>query len=192
MNVTNATTTTEGNQTYYTYQLKYTVKLDVDNAEFKEENWYPLNGKTEINMPSGEKVKFPIPAAQGTKTRYTVTYTDGVDNEEVFKDKVFENIVTGSKTPDFGEIPVRDGYTFKGWSPQIEDTVTKTVVYNATWDMNLIDLNIAPTITATDKVLTVGDAFEAADLPEAISPHRTVICLNHREIRRTAKCLFHK
>ena len=158
--LTNATTTTEGNQTYYTYQLKYTVKLDVDNAEFKEENWYPLNGKTEINMPSGEKVKFPIPAAQGTKTRYTVTYTDGVDNEEVFKDKVFENIVTGSKTPDFGEIPVRDGYTFKGWSPQIEDTVTKTVVYNATWDMNLIDLNIAPTITATDKVLTVGDTFD--------------------------------
>lgn len=85
--LTNATTTTEGNQTYYTYQLKYTVKLDADNAEFKEENWYPLNGKTEINMPSGEKVKFPIPAAQGTKTRYTVTYTDGVDNEEVFKDK---------------------------------------------------------------------------------------------------------
>lgn len=36
--LTNATTTTEGNQTYYTYQLKYTVKLDVDNAEFKEEN----------------------------------------------------------------------------------------------------------------------------------------------------------
>ena len=73
---------------------------------------------------------------------------------------MFENIVTGSKTPDFGEIPVRDGYTFKGWSPQIEDTVTKTVVYNATWDMNLIDLNIAPTITATDKVLTVGDTFD--------------------------------
>ena len=98
-----------------------------------------------------KKLNSLIPAAQGTKTRYTVTYTDGVDNEEVFKDKVFENIVTGSKTPDFGEIPVRDGYTFKGWSPQIEDTVTKTVVYNATWDMNLIDLNIAPTITATDK-----------------------------------------
>ena len=38
----------------------------------------------------------------------------------------------------------------------------------------------------------IRDALEAADLPEAISPHRTVICLNHRKIRRTAKCLFHK
>lgn len=42
-------------------------------------------------MPSGEKVKFPIPAAQGTKTRYTVTYTDGVDNEEVFKQTAKEH-----------------------------------------------------------------------------------------------------
>ncbi|WP_066520725.1 VWA domain-containing protein, partial [Christensenella minuta] len=155
----NATTEEKDGETYYTYQLKYTVQLDADNADFKEENWYPLNGKTELNMPDGKKVKFPIPAAQGTKTRYTVTYTDGVDGEEVFKDKVFENCITGSKTPDYGETPVRDGYTFKGWSPEIEDTVTKTVVYNATWDLNLIDLNVAPVINATDKVLTVGDTF---------------------------------
>ena len=155
----NATTTTEGTQTYYTYELEYFVTLDADHPEFEEGKLYPLNGETYIAMPDGNKVKFPVPGATGIKTRYTVTYTDGVDGEVVFEDKVF-NVVVGSSTPGFGGTPTRAGYTFTGWSPAVEETVTNNITYNATWVMNWVPMNAAPVIHATDKTIEVGDEFD--------------------------------
>ncbi len=156
----NATTTTEGTQTYYTYELEYFVTLDADHSEFEEGKLYPLNGETYIAMPDGSKVKFPIPGATGIKSRYTVTYTDGVDGEVVFKDKVFPDLVVGTPTPKFGETPTRAGYTFTGWSPAVEENVTNNITYNATWVMNMVPINEAPVIHATDKTITVGDEFD--------------------------------
>lgn len=156
----NATTTTEGTQTYYTYELEYFVTLDADHPEFVEGKLYPLNGETYIAMPDGSKVKFPIPGAKGIKTRYTVTYTDGVDGEVVFEDKVFSDLVVGTATPHFGETPTRAGYTFTGWSPAVEEKVTNNITYNATWVMNWVPMNVAPVIKATDKTIEVGDEFD--------------------------------
>ncbi|WP_233502483.1 immunoglobulin-like domain-containing protein [Catenibacterium sp. AM22-15] len=155
----NPTTKTEGKATYYTYELEYTVTLDADHPGFEEGKLYPLNGETYITMPNGSKVKFPVPGATGIKTRYTVTYTDGVDGEVVFEDKVF-NVVVGSSTPGFGGTPTRAGYTFTGWSPAVEEKVTKSITYNATWVMNMVPINEAPVIHATDKTITVGDEFD--------------------------------
>ena len=155
----NPTTKTEGKATYYTYELEYTVTLDADHPEFEEGKLYPLNGETYITMPNGNKVKFPIPGATGIKSRYTVTYTDGVDDEVVFEDKVFNEVV-GSPTPQFGETPTRAGYTFTGWSPAVEETVTNNITYNATWVMNMVPINEAPVIHATDKTIEVGDEFD--------------------------------
>lgn len=156
----NATTTTEGTQTYYTYELEYIATLDADHPEFEEGKLYPLNGETYIAMPDESKVKFPIPGAKGIKSRYTVTYTDGVDGEVVFEDKVFSDLVVGTATPHFGETPTRAGYTFTGWSPAVEEMVTKNITYNATWVMNWIPINAAPVIHAADKTITVGDTFD--------------------------------
>ena len=156
----NATTTTEGTQTYYTYELEYFVTLDADHPDFKEGKLYPLNGETYIAMPDGSKVKFPIPGAKGIKSRYTVTYTDGVDGEVVFEDKVFSDLVVGTATPHFGETPTRAGYTFTGWSPAVEENVTQSITYNATWVMNWVPMNAAPVIHATDKTIEVGDEFD--------------------------------
>lgn len=156
----NATTTTEGTQTYYTYELEYIATLDADHPEFEEGKLYPLNGETYIAMPDGSKVKFPIPGAKGIKSRYTVTYTDGVDGEVVFEDKVFSDLVVGTATPHFGETPTRAGYTFTGWSPAVEENVTQSITYNATWVMNWVPMNAAPVIQATDKTITVGDTFD--------------------------------
>ena len=155
----NATTTTEGTQTYYTYELEYFVTLDADHPEFEEGKLYPLNGETYIAMPDGSKVKFPIPGAKGIKSRYTVTYTDGVDGE-VFKDKVIPDLVVGTPTPEFGGTPTRAGYTFTGWSPAVEEKVTRDITYNATWVMNMVPINAAPVIHATDKTIEVGDEFD--------------------------------
>ena len=156
----NATTTTEGTQTSYTYELEYFVTLDADHPDFKEGKLYPLNGETYIAMPDESKVKFPIPGAKGIKSRYTVTYTDGVDGKVVFKDQVHPDLVVGTPTPEFDGTPTRAGYTFTGWSPAVEEKVTKNVTYNATWVMNWIPINSAPVIHATDKTITVGDTFD--------------------------------
>ena len=156
----NPTTKTEGKATYYTYELEYTVTLDADHPEFEEGKLYPLNGETYIAMPNGSKVKFPVPGAKGIKSRYTVTYTDGVEGKVVFEDQVFPDRVVGTPTPEFDGTPTRAGYTFKGWSPAVEENVTKNITYNATWDMNWAPINSAPVIKATDKTITVGDTFD--------------------------------
>ena len=155
----NATTTTEGNQTYYTYELEYIATLDADHPEFEEGKLYPLNGETYITMPNGSKVKFPIPGAKGIKSRYTVTYTDGVDGK-AFKDQVHPDLVVGTITPKFDGTPTRAGYTFTGWSPAVEEKVTKSITYNATWVKNMVPINAAPVIHATDKTIEVGDEFD--------------------------------
>ena len=66
--------------------------------------------------------------------KYTVTYTDGVDGEEVFADQVTADLLAGAPTPAFNGTPVRAGYTFKGWSPAVSETVTANAVYTAQWE----------------------------------------------------------
>ena len=63
---------------------------------------------------------------------FTVTYTDGVDNEEIFKDQVY-TVEFGKATPAFNGTPTRDGYTFAGWKPAVAATVTSNATYEATW-----------------------------------------------------------
>ena len=66
--------------------------------------------------------------------KYTVTYTDGVDGEEVFKDQVYEGLLEGDATPKFdGKKPTRKGYTFIGWKPAVAEKVTGNATYVAQW-----------------------------------------------------------
>lgn len=77
------------------------------------------------------------PEAGGTapSEKYTVTYTDGVDNEEIFKDQTY-TVESGKATPAFNGTPARDGYTFVGWKPAVAATVTGNATYEATWKSN--------------------------------------------------------
>ena len=65
---------------------------------------------------------------------YTVTYTDGVAGEEIFKDQVYSNLKSGTSTPTFSGTPERKGYTFKGWTPQVASIVTGNAIYTAVWE----------------------------------------------------------
>ena len=67
------------------------------------------------------------------ETKYTVTYTDGVDGEEVFADQVYGNLLPGVDTPAFKGTPTREGYVFKGWNPAVAATVTGNATYVARW-----------------------------------------------------------
>ena len=64
---------------------------------------------------------------------YTVTYTDGVENEEVFADQVYSDLRKDSTTPAFNGTPTRTGYTFAGWEPKVAETVTANATYTAKW-----------------------------------------------------------
>lgn len=67
--------------------------------------------------------------------KYTVTYTDGVDTEEVFKDQVYTNLRKGADTPAFdGGTPTRKGYNFTNWLPAVAETVTDNATYTAQWE----------------------------------------------------------
>lgn len=93
------------------------------------------------------------PEAGGTapSEKYTVTYTDGVDGEEIFKDQTY-TVEADKATPAFNGTPTRDGYTFAGWKPAVAATVTGNATYEATWKSN------TTTTTPSDNKPSTGEA----------------------------------
>ena len=83
--------------------------------------------------------------------KYTVSYTDGVENEEIFADQVYGNLLSGTATPAFNGTPTRAGYKFLGWEPTVAETVTENATYVAQWEKLY-------TVTYTDGV--GGKAFK--------------------------------
>ena len=96
--------------------------------------------------------------ADDEETKYTVRYTDGVDEEVIFADQVYRNLLSGVDTPAFKGTPKREGYVFKGWNPAVAEKVTGDATYAATWgedkNNNGIDDNEETkyTVTYTDGV----------------------------------------
>lgn len=68
-----------------------------------------------------------------TNKLYTVTYTDGVEEQEIFEDEVHSDLKAGDVTPEFQGRLAREGYVFTGWAPEVTETVTQTVTYSAQW-----------------------------------------------------------
>ena len=95
--------------------------------------------------------------------KYTVSYTDGVENEEIFANQVYGNLLSGTATPAFNGTPTRTGYVFGGWNPAVADKVTESKIYSATWKPDANGNGIADdeedkyTVTYTDGVK--GKAF---------------------------------
>lgn len=96
---------------------------DISNAVGKDNFSYTFEN---VREPHTIDVTF-------TNELYTVTYKDGVDNEEIFKDQSYVDLLSGTKTPKFNGEPKRTGYVFTGWTPEVTETVTQTVTYSAQW-----------------------------------------------------------
>lgn len=109
--------------------------------QLKDENTADGLLKTNSNVSltfysnkQNEKVTFTKDAiGDPTVAVYKVTYTDGVEGEEIFSDQTTYNLLNGDQTPDEPVVPTRDGYTFSGWSPERSSTVTQTMTYTAQW-----------------------------------------------------------
>ena len=105
------------------------------------------------------------------KNAYTITYTDGVADEEVFADQIY-TVDEGAATPAFNGTPSRAGYTFEGWSPAVAETVTSDATYAAQWkampeytvsyDLNggtgKDGVSYEPVTVQTGTIITVKDA----------------------------------
>ena len=101
--------------------------------------------------------------ADDEETKYTVRYTDGVDEEVIFADQVYRNLLSGVATPAFKGTPKREGYVFKGWNPAVAEKVTGDATYAATWgedkNNNGIDDNEETKYTVTYKDGVDGEVF---------------------------------
>lgn len=144
----NKITTFEAGKTYY-YGVYVVAYGDVGNVRyvFGPDTKLKINGefvnykRYEGDMSDGSDGTMWVltdltmtPEAGGTTPaeKYTVTYTDGVDGEEIFKDQVY-TVEFGKATPAFNGTPTRKGYTFAGWKPAVAATVTGNATYEATW-----------------------------------------------------------
>lgn len=112
---------------------KWTGTYDPDTKKVDENGW------DEGVWNDDHTVKTYRAQYEMVPVTYTVTYTDGVDNEVVFEDK-FYTANKDADTPKFdtdengNEIkPTRDGYEFVAWSPEVASTVTENVTYTAQW-----------------------------------------------------------
>ena len=151
--------------TYKCYQTVVTTDGETNGtATFDIDLIYQfsrLNASIGWNYTSnwgGRTLHFTITQTVNESTTYTVTYTDGVDGEEIFADQVYGNLLSGVATPAFEGTPTRTGYVFKGWNPEVAATVTGNATYVATWgedkNNNGIDDNEETkyTVTYTDGV----------------------------------------
>ena len=144
----NKITTFEAGKTYH-YGVYVVAYGDVGNIRyvFGPDTKLKINGefvnykRYEGDMSDGSDGTMWVltdltmtPDAGGTTPaeKYAVTYTDGVDGEEIFKDQVY-TVEFGKATPAFNGTPARDGYTFAGWKPAVAATVTGNATYEATW-----------------------------------------------------------
>lgn len=73
------------------------------------------------------------------RNTYTVTYTDGVNNETIFEDEVHQSVKYGADVPAYnnGTNPSRKNYTFAGWEPAVPDTMpANSLKFMAKWEKN--------------------------------------------------------
>ena len=118
--------------TAYTADISPNAKLIINGQEV---SYIRIGSDDETQSFWVETNLTMMPQAGGTTPaeKYTVTYTDGVDGEEIFKDQTY-TVEYGKATPAFSGIPAREGYKFTGWSPAVTDTVTGNVTYTAQWE----------------------------------------------------------
>lgn len=73
------------------------------------------------------------------RNTYTVTYTDGVNDETIFADEVHQSVKYGAPVPAYnnGTKPSRENYTFAGWDPAVPETMpAHHLMFAAKWEKN--------------------------------------------------------
>ena len=136
----------DGNEYRYSAIFKISDSGKKKGCYFTERTKLYINGREIDQLPDmmGDDISFyqvlsitPEAESLEPSQKYTVTYTDGVEGEEIFKDQSY-TIESGEATPAFDGTPTRKGYTFAGWKPEVADYVTNDVTYEAAWKSNSV------------------------------------------------------
>ena len=144
-----------------------TLKAFDGTCGYSFTNWYgmgvtfpqPTNREVVISSATG-KGQRPVTANFKTEVKtYKVTYTDGVEDEEIFEDQSYD-IKAGDPTPAFNGTLVRQGFDFKGWQPEVAETVTADVTYTAQWEVQSV--NVARLESTGVEYATLQKAVDAA------------------------------
>lgn len=139
-----------------TAQVNYTTvekgaAVKGSNDQLYRFNGWSLDGETVIEK-SVNIIDSNVTLKPVLTEAYTVTYTDGVENEEVFADQVHSNLINGDRTPDFNGTPTRNGYQFTGWEPAVAGTVTGNAIYTAQWQ-KIVEGEVVVTITGKNNTV---------------------------------------
>lgn len=136
----------DGKEYRYSAIFKISDSGKKKGCYFTERTKLYINGREIDQLPDmmGDDISFyqvlsitPEAESLEPSQKYTVTYTDGVEGEEIFKDQSY-TIESGEATPAFDGTPTRKGYTFAGWKPEVADYVTNDVTYEAVWKSNSV------------------------------------------------------
>lgn len=149
-------TNEETGVTTYTYEITYTVKIK-DTAGLSEDPYYPTNEETTLRYGANnsQTAYFPIPGVKVVNAAYIITYDKGdhgtlytVNGDVAVNGQItFTDQKHGTATPKLDEatqVKADDGYYFVGWSPAVEDTVTRNMTYTAQY-ASQNEIRIIPT-----------------------------------------------
>lgn len=134
----------ESENTTYVFGPNTKLKINGEFVNYKRYEGDTSDGSDGTMWVLTDLTMTPESGGTTPSEKYTVTYTDGVDDEEIFKDQTY-TVEAGKGTPAFNGTPARDGYKFTGWTPAVADTVTRNATYTAQWEK----LTPAETFTVT-------------------------------------------
>ena len=122
-----------------------------------------------------------LPTAALADGTYTVVYTDGVEDAEIFSDRIHSHLSLGAQTPAFSGNLERAGYEFDGWSPSVEATVkaedadgSNRITYTATWRPADRNQNGIPDIEEKFTVIFTAGTIGADVWPDQIFENLSV------------------
>lgn len=112
-----------------------TINIDVNNLTYLS----GTDGDVDFKVVDWVVVIFnweEVESEWSTETWYTITYTDGVEDEEIFADQITTWLSIWDDIPGFNWTPTRTWYTFSGWNPEVTGNVSWNQTYTAQWNIN--------------------------------------------------------
>lgn len=126
------------------HTLSYRMTLTEENAQKTGPQSFTVNnGKVTFGCEAGAYAELDLDLVKLDRTLWTVTYTDGVDGEEIFADQT-SNVLNGRTAPSFKGTPSRQGYEFIGWwlngaIYDLSTPVTGNITLTAAWALSTHD-----------------------------------------------------